>query len=305
MLYRDMVGGRSFAKDPCVVRLNGCGFMYYSTLTTADENGSWQIGIAQSDDLANWTRVGEIRAEQTAEGKGICAPGAVVLDGRVHLFYQSYGQFPKDHICHAVSEDGIHFVRDASNPVIRPTGEWNIGRAIDADVVVFGERLYLYWATRDPKGEIQMLGVSSAPLCSDFSFGAWRQECDASILRPQLDWEQKCIEAPAAIEKDGRVYMFYAGAYNCSPQQISCAVSDDAVHFTRMSDEPLLKNGLEGAWNASESGHPYAFVDDDSRIYLFYQGSPDGGTNWLLSRAEVHFENGMPVITPEKTLPKM
>ncbi len=299
MLFRsDVPDGRSFAKDPCVIRFHGTAYLYYSTLMTGSEQDSWQIGIAKSDDLENWTRCGALRAVQAAEGKGICAPGAIVLNDRIHLFYQSYGQFPKDHICHAVSDDGIHFEHDPSNPVICPTGEWNIGRAIDADVTAFRGRLYLYWATRDPRGEIQMLGVSSADLNSDFSAGAWRQECDAAILKPELPWEQKCIEAPAAITLNDRVYLFYAGAYNCSPQQISCAVSDDGVRFTRMSREPLLKNGPEGAWNAGESGHPYVFMEDDGRIHLFYQGSPDGGKNWLLSRADVTFTDGMPVITP-------
>lgn len=299
MLFRSPVpDGRSFAKDPCVVRFHGKAYLYYSTLCSADAEGAWQIGIAASDDLEHWERCGAVTACQPAEGKGICAPGAIVLGDRVHLFFQSYGQFPKDYICHAVSEDGIHFVHDPTNPIIRPTGDWNIGRAIDADVVVLGDRLLCYWATRDPAGKIQMLGVSGAPLTSDFSADAWTQLCDAPILRPELSWEQDCIEAPAAIVRNGLVYLFYAGAYNCSPQQISCATSADGVHFARVSDRPLLPPGQLGAWNASESGHPYAFVDDDGSTHLFYQGSPDSGTNWLLSRADVTFDGEVPKIVP-------
>lgn len=299
MLYQSpMIGGRSFAKDPCVVRFHGQAYLYYSTLTGPSESDSWQIGIAQSDDLDHWTPCGSVQATQTAEGKGICAPGAIVLNDRVHLFYQSYGQFPKDYICHAVSEDGLHFVKDETNPIIQPVGDWNNGRAIDADVTVFNDRLYLYWATRDPKSEIQQLGVSYAPIDSDFSHDCWVQACDASILKPELPWEQKCIEAPAALTRSGKVYMFYAGAYNCSPQQINCAISDDGVHFTRMSQQPLLKEGPASAWNASESGHPYVFEDIDGKVHLFYQGSPDGGKNWLLSRADVDFSGEVPAIIP-------
>lgn len=299
MLYQSpAIDGRSFAKDPCVIRFHGKAYLYYSTLTGPSENDSWQIGIAVSDDLDNWTPCGSVQATQPAEGKGICAPGAIVLNDQVHLFYQSYGQFPKDYICHAVSDDALHFVKDPTNPILQPTGSWNNGRAIDADVTVFQNKLFLYWATRDPKGEIQQLGVSCAPITSDFSHDAWTQACDASILRPELPWEQKCIEAPAALTRGSRVFMFYAGAYNCSPQRISCAVSEDGVHFTRLSVEALLKEGPAGAWNASESGHPYVFEDTDGSIHLFYQGSPDHGRNWLLSRADVAFENNKPIITP-------
>ena len=292
--------GRFFAKDPCVIRFRGKGYMYFSK-QLVEERGydKFVLGIAVSDDLDEWEETGIILPEQAAEGRGLAAPGAIVLDGTIHLFYQSYGQFPKDYICHATSIDGIHFDRDESNPVVVPTGDWNVHRAIDADVAAFGDALFLYWATRDPEMKIQMLGVSSARLDSGFGRDAWVQRCAESILKPELPWEQECIEAPAALARDGRVYLFYAGAYNCKPQQINCAVSDDGVHFTRLQDTPMLANGPAGAWNASESGHPYVFRDDDGRVHLFYQGSPDGGRNWFLSRAEVTFdEAGIPSIHP-------
>lgn len=290
--------GRFFAKDPCVIRYQGRGYLYFSK-QLVEESGfdKFVIGIAVSDDLDTWEEIGAVLPEQAAEGRGLAAPGAIVLDGVIHLFYQSYGQFPKDYICHATSTDGVHFERDASNPIVTPTGDWNVHRAIDADVAVFGDELFLYWATRDPEAKIQMLGVSSAPLGSGYHREAWVQRCDASILRPELAWEQECIEAPAALARNGRMYLFYAGAYNCMPQQINCAVSDDGVHFTRLQDEPMLQNGPEGSWNASESGHPYVFADEDGRVHLFYQGSPDGGRNWFLSRAEVVFDDsGFPTI---------
>lgn len=302
MLFEDTTMlSTSFAKDPCVVELNGAFFMYYShaTYDAATSERSLAIGIARSDDLEHWDIQGHLKAEQAAEGKGVGAPGAIVLDGVVHLFYQSYGQFPRDFICHATSTDGLSFTRDPSNPIVQPTGSWNNGRAIDADVVAFKGELFLYWATRDPKGEIQMLGVSSAPLTSDFSQPYWVQRCEESILAPELPWEQACIEAPATLSRDGRVYLFYAGAYNCSPQQISCAISDDGVHFTRVSDQPLLAPGPAGSWNASESGHPYVF-EWQGQTHLFYQGSPDNGKTWRLSRTLVEFDaNGMPVIDAE------
>ena len=54
--------------------------------------------------------------------------GWFVLRGRLHLFYQTYGNGRRDAICHAWSDDGLNFTRDLSNPVFRPTGDWNCGR---------------------------------------------------------------------------------------------------------------------------------------------------------------------------------
>ena len=58
-----------------------------------------------------------------------------------------------------------------------------------------------------------------------------------------------------------------------------------------------MTNGAPGSWNSCESGHPYVFRDYDGRVYLFYQGSPDMGQTWYLSRTEIAFDkNNMPFI---------
>jgi beta-xylosidase len=195
-----------------------------------------------------------------------------------------------------VSEDGLNFTKDGTNPIFRPTDDWCCGRAIDADVVAHDGKLFLYFATRDHGMKIQKQGVAYAPLGSDYSRDVWTQPIPGSILAPEFVWEGECIEAAATLTQDGKVYMFYGGSYNCTPQQIGCAVSEDGVFFKKLFTEPLIRCGREGEWNASESGHPYAFTDDDGRHYLFYQGSPDGGKTWYLSRCRLGFRNGLPYV---------
>jgi len=296
--------GRPFAKDPSVIRFGGRYLLYYSTAPWAKElappNASrgWAIGIAESRDLVNWKKIGEILPAQECDKNGLCAPCAFVLDGKVHLFYQTYGNGPRDAICHAVSEDGLRFARNASNPVFRPSGDWTVGRAIDADVIEHEGRLLLYFATRDPAMKIQMIGVAGADRRSDFGREAWKQLCDGPILRPELPWEKNCIEAPSTLKHNGRIYMFYAGGYNNDPQQIGCAVSDDGLRFQRLSAAPLLPNGKPGDWNSSESGHPGVFVDDDGQHYLFFQGNPDKGKTWLLSWKKLEWRDGRPQLAP-------
>lgn len=297
MMYTDDSKGVRVAKDSAVVRFRDIYYMYYSVCERLDDGTmKWGIGIARSSDMESWEKIGEIEGAGELESTGICAPAAFLHEGRIHLFYQTYGRFEKDAICHAWSDDGIRFTRNQTNPILRARGNWNNGRAIDADVCVFRGELYLYFATRDPEGKIQMQGVSKCPLDGRFERGSWKQCCEDAVLKPELEWEQECIEAAATIVKDGRVYLFYAGAYNNSPQQIGVAVSDDGVHFTRLSEEPFVKNGEEGSWNSSESGHPYVFEDEDGRIYLFYQGNNDNGKSWYLSKLEIDFQNGVPYI---------
>ncbi len=286
MLYRDISRkGRPYAKDPTVVYFNEKYFMYHSIPPgKREEQNGWHIGIAVSDDLDRWEKAGEVLPVGAYEKKGLCAPEAEVLDGKIHLFYQTYGNKEHDAICHAVSEDGINFERNDTNPIFSPDGDWNIGRAIDADVLIKGDSAYLYWATRDREYKQQLMGVSVAPLNKGFRKDSWKQISQKPLLKPELPWEMNCVEAASVFKENEKYYMFYAGAYNHEGQQIGLAVSDDAVNWKRTSGQPVLTKGKENAWNATESGHPGVFIDSDGTKWLFYQGNPDGGYTYYLSK---------------------
>ena len=294
MLFTNKEKG-NHAKDPAVVNFNGRYFLYY-TIKYYDKDAIG-VGIAVSDDMESWELAGEVPMEYDYEKKGIGAPAAIVLDNKVHLFYQTYGNWRLDALCHAVSSDGFTFEKNSDNPILRPTDDWCCGRAIDADVCIFKGKLFMYFATRDHEMRVQKIGGAYAELDSDFSKSAWTQISNQSLLMPELQWEGECIEAPATIVNGGKLFMFYGGSYNCTPQQIGCAVSEDGVFFRRVFNVPFIPCGKEGEWNSSESGHPYAFRDDDGRAYLFYQGSADMGKTWYLSKCEIDFdENNVPYI---------
>lgn len=288
-----------FAKDPHVINFNGRYLMYFSIPPEKNTvHSGWNIGIAESRDLIEWKKTGEITPLKGAdyEKNGLCAPGALVKDGKVHLFYQTYGNGRKDAICHATSKDGIVFERNPTNPIFSPTGDWNCGRAIDAEVCEFKNRYFLYFATRDPEFETQMLGVAVAPKETNFNREDWMQLTDAPILTPELPWEEKCIEGASITIRDNKMYMFYAGAYNNRPQQVGVAESEDGVTWKRLFTQPFLANGKPGEWNESESGHPHIFTDTDGRTYLFFQGNNDKGKTWYISNKKVSWRNNVPYL---------
>lgn len=295
MYYGDTTTiGRPYAKDPKVLWFKGKYWMYYSVPGQNFQN--WRIAIATSSNLVNWQKVGQLEPAFDYEKNGFCAPGAIVKDGRLHLFYQTYGNGKNDAICHAVSDNGTDFTRNTSNPVFHPTGEWTCGRAIDAEVVKFNNRYLLFFATRDTAYRVQMQGVAATPLNTTFSRNEWTQLVDSSILKPTLPWEKNCVEGASCIIKGKWLYMFYAGGYNNEPQQIGVARSKDGVRWERMSNLPFLANGAPGSWNASESGHPDIFVDQQGKSYLFYQGNNDKGRTWYLSKREVVWGKEGPVL---------
>ena len=291
--------GVPFAKDPYVIRFQGKYLMYYSIPPYKDKSNpvqGWGVGIAESSDLNNWKKIGEITPDGEYEKKGLAAPCALVIDNQVNLFYQTYGNGTKDAICHAVSKDGIHFTRNESNPVFHPTGAWNCGRAIDAEVFKLKDKYLLYFATRDADFKIQLQGVASAPSNTTFSRDQWTQLTDSPIMKPEYPWEGACIEAAALVQQDDWLYMFYAGAYNNNPQQIGVAKSSDGIRWEKLSNKPFLANGNPGEWNYSESGHPHLFKDKDGRTYLFYQGNNNNGKTWFISKVEVKWNEEGPYL---------
>jgi len=292
--------GSPFSKDPHVIFYGGRYLMYYSIRPYADPENPVKglgIGIAESHNLTDWSRIGEIIPEEDYESKGLCAPCAIVIKDRVHLFYQTYGNGRSDAICHAWSDDGISFKRNNTNPIFRPDGAWNCGRAIDAEVVKYKGRYLLYYATRDPDYKIQMQGVAVAPEGTNFNREEWiNLSVEGPMLKPELPWEKDCIEGASVIEKNRKLYMFYAGAYNNAPQQIGVAVSKDGIRWKRLSEEPFLPNGKPGEWNSSESGHPHIFSDINGETRLFFQGNNDMGKTWFISSVIVRWTRKGPVI---------
>jgi len=294
--------GVPFSKDPHVIRFENKYLMYYSIPPYSNKTNpvkGWGIGIAQSQDLMRWEKIGEIVPQAEYEKKGLCAPCALVIGDTVHLFYQTYGNRKKDAICHASSKNGIDFKRNPTNPIFRPTGDWNCGRAIDAEVIKFKDRYLLYFATRDTSMSIQMQGVAATTDGANFERNNWQQLTDYPILKPEYPWEKKCVEGASIVKRNDMLYMFYAGAYNNQPQQVGVAKSKDGINWTKLSKTPFLTNGKPGEWNSSESGHPHIFEDIDGRTYLFFQGNNDKGKTWYISKIEIGWNKDGPFIINE------
>ena len=290
------IPGRPFAKDPTVIYFKNTYWMYYSVPDAASK--VWHIGIATSNDLIHWQKIGNISGiTGTVEEKGICAPGALLKDGRLHLFYQTYGNGRLDAICHAWSDNGTDFKRDPTNPIFNPKiSDWSCGRAIDAEVIYYRHQYFLFYATRDTSFKIQQLGLALAPKNAQLDKNSWTEVDGMPLLKPELPWEKSCIEDASCIKKGKYLYLFYAGAYNNEPQQIGVARSKNGVVWSRISSEPFLKNGAIGTWNESESGHPCIFKAANNKFYLFYQGNNDRGKTWYLSNREIGWNKKGPYL---------
>ncbi|MBP3693094.1 MAG: family 43 glycosylhydrolase [Thermoguttaceae bacterium] len=287
-------GPENYAKDPSVIRFQGKYWLYFSRrpLEGYEPKRGWITGVAQSSDLVNWELVRYIQPLQESEWE-VTAPCVKVVGEQVVMFYQTWSPGKKHALCIAVSKDGLHFTPHPENPIFRPNAEWGLKRAIDADFIETADgRRFLYGVTREKTGKIQQVIVAEGTPGVELMEAKWTQSCTASILKPELPWETRCIEAPSVIERSGKLYMFYAGGYNNDPQQIGVAVSTDGIQWTRLWSVPFIPNGPEGQWNASETGHPGVFQDEDGQTWLFVQGNRTHGKDWFISRVKIGWRPG-------------
>jgi len=295
MEFSDESRGFACAEDPEVVEFRGRYHLYY---VLAPGEGRfrlpWHIGIAVSDDLERFTKVGEVSPADLGEHNGVCVGSLVVHDGRLHLFYFTYGSGPHDAICHALSDDGVRFVPHPKNPVFRSSGVWNCGRAISPSVVRTVDRWRMYACTRDAEMSRQSIVLAEARLDSDLGPEAWHQVGHSEVFGPELDWEHESTESPSLIEHGGRWFMFYGGGYWTRPQQIGCAVSSDGIRWARIADLPLLpyRNGIDGA--PLERASPAVFRDRDGHDHLFVQESSDRGRSWRVRSFPLRWDGGLP-----------
>ena len=97
-----------------------------TTVYPARLRTTWEHSVSR--DLVHWEEVGT--ALYPGEGEepdacGVWTGAAVYGEKKYHIFYTGYNynvHFQQT-ICHAVSDDGIHFEKDPKNPIIIPNEE--------------------------------------------------------------------------------------------------------------------------------------------------------------------------------------
>jgi hypothetical protein len=90
--------------------------------------------------------------------------------------------------------------------------------------------------------------------------------------------------------------MYFADTSRGRPFSKDPAVVTFRERYWMYYSKPPFGDGRPGEWNQSESGHPFCFQDRDGCDYLFFQGNADNGKTWYLSKVEIGWKDGLPVI---------
>ncbi len=107
------------------------------------------------------------------------------------------------------------------------------------------------------------------------------------ILRQTVKWEEKDVFNPAAVVKDGKVYLLYRaedkiGKY-AGTSRIGIAVSEDGLHFTKMQEPVLYPDNDSLKIFEWEGGiEDPRLVETEDKQYVMTYTSYDGTTARLL-----------------------
>jgi len=189
---------------------NGAYHVFYLKATrTSGERLRWSHIV--SKDLVHWEELPDaiLPGEGDAPDSGGCWTGSVIeKDDTFHVFYTGWRPntpMPQT-ICHAVSEDLVHWAKDGRNPILAPDERW-YGRADWRDPFVFWhpkEQCYfmLICATTNsgPVAKRGCLGLATSP---DLE----RWEVCPPFYAPHFCGPMEC---PDLFELDGRWYLLFS-----------------------------------------------------------------------------------------------
>lgn len=131
------------------------------------------------------------------ESKATFNPGAIYLDGRVHIVYRAMSQDNTSVLGYAYSNDGIHIDYRCPEPIYLPREEFeqkkqpgNSG-CEDPRLTIIGDKIYMCYTAFDAKNPPRVALTSIK--VEDFSKMKWNWAKPVLISQPGLNDKDTCI----------------------------------------------------------------------------------------------------------------
>lgn len=140
----------------------------------------------------------------------------------------------------------------------------------DPAVMTYNGRFYIYTSSDSQYGGNDFNDLDVTVCLSSDDMVNWKYEGDVFRAKKDTTWASMAW-APAAIERDGKFYLYFANGGG----GIGVAVSDSPTGpFVDAIGKPLIKSDANLNTNVPWIFDPAAFIDDDGQAYLYFGGSP-------------------------------
>lgn len=158
--------------------------------------------------------------------------------------------------------------------------------------------------TGSSAAEWQILGFEKADSINPILSPSSKETFVSPLQKKTIAWSEKNVLNPAAVVKDGKVYLLYRSQDSAMTSRLGLAVSDDGLHFTKMQ-QPVLYPAADSMQQYEWKGgveDPRIVETADGRYMLTYT-SYDGKTARLCIASStdlVHWTKHGLVLNSEK-----
>ena len=293
--FKNPVLDRNFP-DPGILEVDGT---YYAYATT---NGSFNLQVASSEDLAEWEHLGEALPSLPLWTSGdTWAPEvAETSAGFVMTYTARYPEADRPDgqgsqcISMAVADapEGP-FVDDSEEPIVCQP---DLGGSIDSTFFTDEDgTFYLLW-----KNDGNCCGIPTEFFAQELAEDGLSVVGEVTNLGVSNDarWEDDVIEAPTIHLQDGTYYLFYSGnSYSGVDYAVGYATADNVLGpYTDAEENPILETPEERGQPPYGPGHQSIIADKDGDLWLLYHSWNSTFNQRYLWIDELEFEDGVPVI---------
>ena len=256
-------------------------------ISVLKENGkfrmwlSWRskksIGYCESEDGIHWTAPKVVLAPLEGsdwEGDELNRPSVLKVGEKYRMWYSGqmlpYVEGGTSDIGYAESDDGIHWIRPFSKPVLSPSAKWE-KKSLMCPHVNYNEKRKIYemWYSGGGQHEPDAIGYASSP-----DGVHWEKFSDQPVFicDPANRWEQHKAAACQVIQTEDYYYMLYIGYHHEERGSIGIARSKDGkTNWERHPKNPIIAPD-KNSWDAKSVYKPFALWDADHWI-LWYNGA--------------------------------
>lgn len=172
----------------------------------------------------------------------------------------------------ATSNDGIHWIKSAHNPVLRKgsIGEWD--EQIFNNSVFYDSISGIWYMIYEGKATLQRFSDFRLGLATSVDGVHWVKYSGNPIIPPGPpgSWDVQAQCAPYLTKRGNFFYLIYVGRPGEDPiTYIGVARSRDAIHWEKTPQNPILKP--EAEWEKISLSDP-AVIEVHGKTYLYYYG---------------------------------
>ena len=203
-------------------------------------------------------------------------PYVFVENNRYYCFFEA--QDTKESNWHeriglAISEDGVHWKKQANNPIVDvgASGSWDGAVAkLPAAVIKHDSRYYLFYSGRDVH-DTKMTSKNIGVVIATELTGQWIKSARNPLLQGRKDkWDTHVTTIPTNIfKRDNRFWLGYRGMKGLYfDQGLGVASSDNLLEWQRATDEsPVISIAEEiASMSITKIGNAYIGISQPMKI---------------------------------------